>query len=185
MTEILRRLGTPTDHSAPDREMYLNMTSDNESQKNPFDPCGETSPDGCASCPNNTECYPHEHFPQEVSPFVQDFEPHHVVVEAYITFHMENGEVNVMGLEEFLENSGYFDDPEGWPPLEDLIAHLRPFGLETPLTITDQSENVVEIDWVGKRLEIGTPQQINDLRNVERMIRSEDLGGDDLRLEDF
>lgn len=160
------------------------MNHEETSNQHPFDPCGEVSPDGCASCPNNSECYPDERFPQEISPFVQDFEPHHVVAEAYINFHLESGEVHVMGLEEFLENSGYFDDPED-PSLDDVVASLRSLGLETPLTITDRSENVVEIDWVGKRLEIGTPQQIDDLRNVERMIRAEDLGGDDLRLEEF
>lgn len=83
------------------------MKSDNESHQNTFDPCGDTPPGGCSSCPNNSQCFPQEF----ARPFLDEARAT-TVVEAYVTFLLEDGEVFIMGLEEFLENSGYFDEDE-------------------------------------------------------------------------
>lgn len=159
--------------------MYLHMSSEKESNENPFDPCGETSPDGCSACPNNSECYPDLDF-REISNF-GDVDPDKIVLEAWVTFQLENGETLVMDLDTFLENTGFFVE-------DDLRHSLDPIykrGLSHPMTITDGDGNSVEIDHIGSRLELGTPQELEDLRNVEQMIRTENLGDDVIRFEEF
>lgn len=68
--------------------MDTNQTPNNNT--NPaFDPCGDTSPGGCAECPMVTECIPGD---EAV-----------VVDEAYITFHLSSGETDIVPLNEFME----------------------------------------------------------------------------------
>jgi hypothetical protein len=149
------------------------MTTSNEPHPN-FDPCGDTSPDGCFSCPNSGECFPQES-PYEVKE----------VVGAYVTFHLDSGEVNVLSLDEFLENIGVFEDDEDDDEversiqgslLEDLVNLIQIFQIELPMRLTLLEGQLAEIDLVAGQYHLSSPEDLDDLRHLENLMSTERWG---------
>lgn len=97
-----------------------------------FDPCGDTSPNGCSECPMNGECYPDEGGDRFVS-----------VDEAFVVFRLSNGEAEIMALEEFLDTQGLLDDefdgidddPDVLSDPHYLLAEIQRLGVVGRVTI--------------------------------------------------